>query len=187
MHCKVSSRAGYTMVELMMVVALMAIMMAFALPAMRTSERTRVHNAVSVVRETLQTARLRSVAVNRPLQVRFNCPQAGEFRLVEAGFGESGRCSPVSYPFPAPSDAATSDPPKPRFDGPVQTVNSRVTLVPNDPGLVLQFFPTGQVEKIVNGARQQIGLNTIQVTVSSDGYQQTIEVNGLGRVTVAGQ
>jgi hypothetical protein len=68
----------------------------------------------------------------------------------------------------------------PRYDGPVQMVNSRVALSEGDPTLVLEFSPDGRVRKVVGGAAQMIA--SIGITVSSDGYQKTISVNGLGKV-----
>ncbi len=178
MRCRHSSRAGFSLVELVMVIGVLVILMAFALPMLSVGERARVDNAVSRIRETLQTARLRSVAVNRPLQVRFNCPDTGQYRIVEAGFGEDGRCDPTTYPYPADGDAAYQN--KPRFDGPLQSVDPRVTLAYGDTSLVLQFRPDGRMEKVVGGVPQLT--STVPIAVSSNGYQRTIDVNNLGKV-----
>jgi prepilin-type N-terminal cleavage/methylation domain-containing protein len=179
---RIQSPRGFSLVELLAVVSLFAILSALAIPAIGVGNRVRVNNAASEVRGVLQTARLRSVAVNRPLQVRFNCPATGQYRIVEAGamWGDSGRCDPATYKFPAPADAAYRTPPLPRYDGPVQMVNSRVALSGDDPTLVLEFSPDGRVRKVVGGAAQMIA--SIGITVSSDGYQKTISVNGLGKV-----
>jgi prepilin-type N-terminal cleavage/methylation domain-containing protein len=180
MGWKTSSRSGFSLTELMVVVALAVILMAIAIPTFNTGGRGRVNTAASQVREALQTARLRSIAVNRALQVRFNCPSAGRYRIVEAGWPDDGRCDETRYPYPAPSNAAYQNPPMPRWDGPGRQVHSRVTLSAAEPGLVVQFSPDGRAMKFVGGATQLIG--TLPITVSADGYQRTVTVNSLGKV-----
>lgn len=175
-----TGQGGFSLVELMVVVGLAAILMAIAIPSLAVGERVRVNNAASEVRHALQRARLRAVAVNRPLQLRFNCPAANQFRIVEAGFGDSNRCSPASYPYPPAQDAAYRVPAQPRYDGPVQYVNTRVAVNAADPNLVLQFGPDGRVTKISGGAPQLI--NSVPVTLTSGGYTRTINVNSLGKV-----
>lgn len=174
------ARAGFSLVELMMVVGILAVLAAFALPSFRTSNTVRVNEALSLVRDAMQTARLRSVAVNRPLQVRFNCPATGQFRIVEAGWAEAGRCNTTSYPYPAPTNAAYMVPPKPRYDGPLRVIDNRVALSSSDPSLVLQFNPDGRAYRVVSGSAQVI--SSVAVTVSSDGYSKSVTVNTLGKV-----
>lgn len=180
MSWKAPSPRGFSLIELMVVLGVASILMAFALPALSIGPRHRVNTAVSQVRDALQTARLRSVAVNRPLQVRLNCPAAGQFRVVEAGWSGGDRCSEQTYPYPAPADAATRVPAIPRYDGPVRILDSRVTLNAAEPALVLQFAPDGRVTKVVAGVPQPI--SSVQITVSANNYQRAINVNGLGKV-----
>jgi prepilin-type N-terminal cleavage/methylation domain-containing protein len=180
MRGRQTGRGGFSLIELMVVVALGTILLALALPNIGIGERVRVNNAATEVRQALQTARLRAVAVNRPLQIRFNCPGTNQFRIVEAGFGEGNRCDTTSYPYPAPTDAAYRIPALPRFDGPVQSINPRITLSSADPTLVLQFGPDGRVSKVVGGATQVI--DNVDVTLVSSGYTRTINVNNLGKV-----
>jgi prepilin-type N-terminal cleavage/methylation domain-containing protein len=180
MRGRQTGRGGFSLIELMMVVGLGTILLAIAIPNIAVGERVRVNNAASEVREALQTARLRAVAVNRPLQIRFNCPAANQYRIVEAGFGDSNRCSTASYPYPPPSDAAYRVPPLPRYDGPIMNVNQRVAVSAADPALVLQFGPDGRVTKIVGGGSQTV--SSVPVTLASGGYTRTINVNSLGKV-----
>ncbi len=180
MDWKMSSRSGFSLVELMVVVGLAAILMAIAVPSFSTGGRARVNTAARQIREALQTGRLRAIAVNRPLQVRFNCPSAGHYRIVEAGWPDAGRCDATRYPYPAATDAGYRTPPMPRWDGPPREVHPRVNLNAADPGLVVQFFPDGRAMKFVNGSTQILG--SLPVTVSADGYQRTVTVNSLGKV-----
>jgi prepilin-type N-terminal cleavage/methylation domain-containing protein len=177
-----NGQAGFSLIELMLVMGLAAVLMAIAIPNISVGERVRVNNAASEVREALQTARLRAVAVNRPLQIRFNCPAANEFRIVEAGFGETNRCDTRSFPYPAPQDAAYRVPELPRYDGPIQYVNPQVSLSAADPNLILQFGPDGRVSRLVGGTAQAITSAPVPVTVASGSYTRTINVNSLGKV-----
>lgn len=176
-----SSRGGFSLVELVVVATLMVILMAIAIPQIALGDRARVNTAAGELRETLQTARLRAVAVNRSLQVRFNCPSAGQYRIVQAGSwdGDANRCDSSEYPYPAARDAAYQDPPKPRYDGPVKMVHPRVTVTAGDAS-ILQFFPNGRVMKLVSGVTQDF--SSASVTVSANGYQKTIDINSLGKV-----
>lgn len=177
------SHDGFSLIELMMVAGLLTVLMAIAIPSIGMGNRTRVNNAASELREVLQTARLRSVAVNRPLQVRLNCPAANQYRIVEAGaWADSGRCDPTAYPYPPPADAAYRTPPKPRYDGPIKLVHPNLTLNSAEPSLVIQFSPDGRAAKVVGGVPQFIGTDPVPIRVSADAYQKTIGVNGLGKV-----
>jgi len=97
---------GFSLIELLMVVAIGVILLGIAIPSIRMSDRIKVDSAAREVQQELNAARLRAVGANRRLEVRFNCPSAGEYRIVEAGWGDSGRCDPVAYPYPAPTDAS---------------------------------------------------------------------------------
>ncbi len=180
MRARQAGRGGFSLVELMVIVGLLAIVLGIAIPSIGMGERVRVNNAASEVRQVLQTARLRAVAVNRPLQVRFNCPAANQLRIVEAGFPEGDRCNTDTYPYPPAKDAAYQVPAQPRYDGPVQFVNTFIKLSAADPNLVLQFGPDGRVTRVVGGVAQPFA--SVPVTVSSNAYTKTINVNNLGRV-----
>src|SRR5688500_1526087 len=105
------SCAGFTIVDMVVVVALVAILAGIAVPAMQTMSNAIVHGqAQQMVKSELQQARLRSVSTNRVLRVRFNCPAAGQFRMVELVGTPStpatldtaaNRCSETVYPYPA--------------------------------------------------------------------------------------
>jgi Tfp pilus assembly protein FimT len=180
MRRMIESRRGFSLVELLMIVGLGVILMALAIPSMGLGTSVKVSNAANELRGALQSARLRAVAVNHALELRLNCPSTGQYRIVEAGFSETGRCNPTTYPYPPPSDAAYRTPPKPRYDGPVYNLNPAITLNASDPTLVLQFLPDGQVKQNVSGTATLI--STVSITVGSGGYSKTITINNLGKV-----
>ena len=173
---------GFTLIELLIVIVIITIVSAIAIPAIFVTDETRVRQAIRAVERELQTARLKAVTANRPMQVRFNCPSAGMYRMVEAGvtWPDAGRCSPVTYPSPAPVDAAYQTPPKPRYDGPVRYLDPMIVLSPAEPNLVLQFMPNGGTAKVVSGSATLI--DTVQVAVTCRTNTKTVEINGLGRI-----
>jgi Tfp pilus assembly protein FimT len=180
----VPSSRGFTLVELMIVVAFLITIIAIAVPSFHLTDTVRLNAATREVERELQTARLKAVTVNRPLQVRFNCPAPGQYRIVEGGalWPEANRCSTAVYPYPPPANAAYQMPPMPQHDGPVRYVNSLVTLSSGDPSLVLQFSPDGRVSQMVGGVSQAI--NNVPVTLMYGTLTRTVNVNALGRVQI---
>src|SRR5687767_8048917 len=82
--CRVADARGFTLPELLLVVASIAIVSAMALPAITNMlPNMRVGMSARAVERTLQMARLKAVSSNRAIRVRFNCPAAGQFRMVE--------------------------------------------------------------------------------------------------------
>jgi prepilin-type N-terminal cleavage/methylation domain-containing protein len=78
------STRGFTMFELLIVMALIAIFAAMGIPTLQESTR---RNAVWTASETIGTqvrqARLKAISRNRSFRIRFNCPAAGQFRVLE--------------------------------------------------------------------------------------------------------
>jgi prepilin-type N-terminal cleavage/methylation domain-containing protein len=130
---------GFSLIELMLVVAGIAVVGAIAIPTI-TNElpNMRVGISARAVERQLQTARLKAVSTNRPIRVRFNCPGAGQFRMVEligtpsvpAGPDSDAqaatRCSLANYPHP---DQATGVFDIPNYDGPLRQLETRVQFV----------------------------------------------------------
>ena len=173
---------GFSVVELMMVMILAVILMAMAIPALSVNDRVRVDTAAREIQQELHAARLRAVGTNRRLEVRLNCPSAGQYRVVEAGWPDSGRCDPVTYPYPAPPDAAYRVPAKPRLDGPIRYLNNRVSLSSSSGTLVFQFLSNGQAMKGSGGSAAPIALGGETLTLSIGSYSRRVNVNGLGKV-----
>lgn len=78
------SNSGFTMFELLIVVALISIAAAMGIPTLQESTR---RNAVWTASETIGTqirqARLKAISRNKSFRVRFDCPSAGQFRVLE--------------------------------------------------------------------------------------------------------
>lgn len=196
-HLGRSSCAGYSLVDLLAVLALAAVLMAISVPAISgMGDSVRLGNSMRDVERELQTARLKAVTANRPIRVRFNCPAAGQFRMVEVigtknvpvaadAAAASVRCSQATYPYPA-ADANPLT--LPNDDGPIRRLGRGITFGTT---ATLEFWPDGSVHAADVAAASPwpgVSPNGIQVTVVQvrNGVTTTkaITVNGLGKIQI---
>jgi prepilin-type N-terminal cleavage/methylation domain-containing protein len=185
------SRAGFTLVELVVVAAVFVIMAAVAMPQLgRALDAYRIGMAVRELERELQVARVTAVTANRSVRVLFDCPAVGQFRRVEM-LSEPGvpdarddqltRCNPTTFPYPpADQDPLT----RPNHDGPLHWLPNGVTM-----GGVggIEFRPDGTAFGDLAGgaiAWQDIGVAGVSATVTKGSISRTISVNGMGRVHI---
>jgi prepilin-type N-terminal cleavage/methylation domain-containing protein len=173
------SERGFTVVEMLMVVAMIGILGAMALPVMKDMTASiKLNEAARMVEREMQDARLKAVNANRVIRVRLNCPSAGYIRSVEvlgtADDSAANRCAAGAYPFPpADTDIMT----RPNFDGPVRTLPGGATVT----NQVLQFSPDGTALNVVSGVPTTI-TTPISVTISRANRSKTVTVNNVGKV-----
>jgi prepilin-type N-terminal cleavage/methylation domain-containing protein len=178
---RLRTQRGFTLPELMMVVALLGIIMGMALPVMTDmTASVKLGDATRMVERELQSARLKSVAVNRSLRVRLNCPAVGYLRTVEvlgtAADQATNRCLHSAYPFP-PADTEMTT--VPNFDGPVQTLTLGATVTSQ----ILEFRSDGTAYEIVSNIAQPIATPVV-VTITRLGKSKTVTINGTGKIQV---
>src|SRR5688500_11115913 len=114
LQVRTNTQAGFTLVEMMMTVTVFAILAGAAAPQFADmTGGMRLRQGLREVERELQAARLRAVTSNRPIRVRFNCPAAGQYRMVELIGTPTDpdaeedldtnldRCSSGEYPYPA--------------------------------------------------------------------------------------
>lgn len=180
---------GFTLLELLLVVAVIIVVMGMAVPLSLTlTERTRLNQATREVERELQSARLKSVSVNRRLRVRFDCPARGQYRTVEvmgtAIDTATDRCDEAAYPSPPPPDG---DPATPDNDGPLRYLPQITTLSGVGRGgaiTALEFAADGQVREISGGTARRIEPAGVNLTVTRGTLTATLNVNGLGRIQI---
>jgi prepilin-type N-terminal cleavage/methylation domain-containing protein len=196
-HVSNTSQAGFTLVEMMMTVAVFAILAGAAVPQLADMNGAmRLRQAAREVERELQTARLRAVTANRPIRVRFNCPSAGQYRMVEL-IGTPGdpdgedldtdlsRCS--DYPYPAADQNRLT---LPNHDGPVRELHPTIEFS-SGASKTLEFWPDGSAHQWTTAATEApwdvVTTSGTAVTLVKTGTTQTasITVNGLGKVQIA--
>ena len=175
---------------MMVTIGVAAVLAAAAVPEIvDVAAQLRVFEAQRDVERVLQTARLKAVTAGHPMRVRFNCPVAGEYRMVEligtpanpdAADSSATRCSTANYPYPA----ADNDPlTRPNNDGPVQYLPTGVSF---NTTATLEFWSDGTVHKQVNGENPWSMLSTTgaDISVTRNSVVKHISVNGLGKITL---
>ena len=79
-----SQERGFTLIEVMMMSALIVIISGIGVALMRNvADGIKLGQAARQVERELQTARLKAVSSNQPMRVRFDCPVAKQYRIVE--------------------------------------------------------------------------------------------------------
>ncbi|MGH9370327.1 MAG: pilus assembly FimT family protein [Vicinamibacterales bacterium] len=185
--------AGFTLIELLGVVTVFAIVAGMAVPALKDMvDGMRLGQAAREVERELQTARLKAVTSNRAIRVRFNCPTAGKYRLVEligtptANKAEDtplSRCQETMFPPGAPDNNPLT---VPNHDGPVRTLHQSVSFGATQ---TLEFWPDGSVHSDPTGNPPPAGSSWPvlptggrAITLTKNGTIKTITVNGLGKI-----
>ena len=181
--------------DTLMTVAVIATVSAIAAPSAVTMlDNQRLGMALRDVERELQFARLKAVASNRPMRVRFNCPVAGQLRVVEL-IGTTqlpdatkdvdsylDRCSETIYPY-SPTGADKSRLTRPNNDGPLQTLSSGATFTATK---TLEFWPNGTVHADAAANPPSpwpiLGSGGATITISRKGASKNITVNGFGKI-----
>jgi prepilin-type N-terminal cleavage/methylation domain-containing protein len=185
---RVSTEAGFTLIEMVIVLMLIGMVTAMALPVMQNfNGAIALGGAQRTIASELQLARMKSVTSNRVMRVRFNCPAPNQLRTLEL-IGTSSipapqdtapnRCNPAVYPFPAADNNPVTFP---NLDGPVRMLDSMVSL-----GAVqtIEFRPTGMAYSVNADGTATVPLtgNGVDLTVTKGNKSKTITVNALGRI-----
>ena len=186
-----TEQRGFTLIDVLVVVTLIGIIMAMTIPTVIGSlEAVRLGQATREVERELQTAKSRAVTKGRAMRVRFNCPNAGEYRVTEligtvtvpaAADSAANRCDPAIYPFPSLDNEPLT---LPNLDGPVRMLPVSVSFGATE---TVEFWPDGTAHYVGGVAGSPwplIPTAGINITLTRDGATSTITVNGLGKITV---
>ena len=171
-------------------VALIATLAAVATPQMIDGvDNMRLGMTIRDVERELQFARLKSVSTNRPMRIRFNCPVAGQFRVVEligtprnplAADGAANRCDEAVYPY-RPTGADNNRLTRPNNDGALRRLQPQATFTAFP---TLEFWPDGSVhaDAGVGNPWPPLTAAGATITVSRKGKTRNITVNALGKI-----
>jgi Tfp pilus assembly protein FimT len=166
----------------MITVAIGATIVATSVPmAARAVESMRLSSGTREIERELQTARLKAVSMNRTLEVRFNCPATGQYRIVQitgvtATDTAANRCDDKAFPYPSTKD---NDPATPSYDGPVRRMHSTITVS----GSNLAFTPNGTALVMVSGKPAPMSSNT-SINLTRQGSTSKVTVNALGKIKI---
>jgi Tfp pilus assembly protein FimT len=189
------STGGFSLIDQLATLAIVGAVAAIAVPALSSSvDKQRLGIDVRNVEREIQLARLSAVSTNRPIRVRFNCPDVGYYRRVELLGSVNNqdqydadnqgvyRCSTVNYPYPA----ADHDPlTRPNNDGPLKQLNSKVTFTSTQ---TLEFWPNGTVHVAAGAVTgqpwPQLGAAPVNILMSKGSTTRSIVVNSLGKIQI---
>ena len=164
---------GFTLLELMLVVGISAVLVGAAVPSILVArQRMELSGAVHEVAQTVQSARLTALSSGRTMRVRFNCPAAGQYRVVEVVGNATidnatNRCDTGTYPYPD-TDPAN----RPNTDGPVLVLRGGVTF---SQVVNLDIAPTGRLTPAS-------GTTPVSIILARGNATQTLTLSASGRV-----
>jgi len=180
---------GFTLVDMVVTMGLLTILAAAAVPELiDVAQQMKLGQAQRQVLVEMNSARLVAVTANRPMRIRFNCPAAGQYRVVEligtpssptTDDGAGDRCSDTKWKYPANDNEPVT---RPNHDGPVRWLPSSVTFTASP---TLEFWPDGSVHRQLAGENPWSVLDTTTgatIKVQKSGVEKMISVNGLGKI-----
>jgi Tfp pilus assembly protein FimT len=193
-YWRLKSAVGFTLIDTLATCAVVATVSAIAAPAaVNIVDNTRLGMATRDVERELQFARLKAVATNRPMRVRFDCPSTGKLRVVElVGTPQqpdavkdtdsyADRCSDTLFPY-SPTGADQSRLTRPNNDGPIRTLAQGASFSAKK---TLEFWPNGTVHADTNATPPNpwpIVGTSVTITVTRKGQSKNIVVNGFGKI-----
>jgi Tfp pilus assembly protein FimT len=183
---------GFTLADMLVTVTLIGTVAAIATPQLvNVVDSMRLGMAERDVERELQFARLKSVSVSRPMRVRFDCPVAGQIRVVELlgtpavpdakdADSYTTRCSESSYPY-YPTGADQSRLTRPNNDGAIRYLQPGTTFTSKK---TLEFWADGSVHADTGAGNPwpNVGTTGVTITLSRKGKTKNIVVNGLGKI-----
>lgn len=180
--------AGFSVVEVVVVAAVTMITVGLAAPSITGAIETYQFNSdIQSVAATIRSARFTAVASNVRMRVRFNCPSAGQMRVVEVTGdasidSASDRCDLVAYPYPAPDQDITT---VPNNDGPVLQMRGSTEFP--DAISSLEVSTSGRVVPLTGCPACSAGSPpaVLQIADENSDSQRAITVTASGGTTVA--
>jgi len=147
----------------------------------------RLGQTAREVERELQIGKSRAVVKGIPMRIHFNCPAAGQYRIVEligtttvpdAADSAINRCSTTAYPFPA----ADKDPlTKPNIDGPLRSIDELASFTASQ---TIEFWADGtaHIDGGLGSPWPLVPVAGISITLQRKDLTETITVNGLGKI-----
>ncbi len=182
---------GFTIIELLLTVAIIAVISGMGVPLMtNAADSIKLGEATREVERELQTARLTAVSSNQQIRMRFDCPEAGNYRMTElvgtptvpaAADGAANRCALANYPYPG--DADKNPLTRPNKDGPLRYLDPKVSF---DQSTTIEFWPDGSAHTNTGGTNPwpPIAGTGYSVILIKGTKTKSILVNGVGKIQI---
>jgi prepilin-type N-terminal cleavage/methylation domain-containing protein len=186
--------SGFSLIELLAVLAAIGIVAAMAVPLFTSGlDLMRLDAARRDVQSELQTARLKAVSARHAMRVRFNCPAAGYFRMVEVvgtptspasadSDTNTDRCKDGSSYYPYPSKS-TDELVRPVNDGPLRQLQPGASFAAAQ---TIEFWPDGTAHASSGSTIPwpYIPATGVTISISRKSVTKSLTVNGVGRITI---
>lgn len=118
------SNRGFSLIELLIVIGLIGVLGAAALPVLfDANNRNSVWTTSEQMGSQVRQARLKAITRNTSFQVRFNCPVAGQYRVlvVDGNINDADRCTQYkthdSGVYTTPANVTFGNPPTLQVNG----------------------------------------------------------------------
>jgi type II secretory pathway pseudopilin PulG len=172
---------GFTLIDTLVATGLIGILAAMTVPTVTSAMRMNaVTSAGQMVAATIRSARYTAISTSRTVRVRFNCPSAGAFRVVEtigtAADSAANRCSHATYPFPDVNAQTLPD-----VDGPVLHLPGDTSFTTAQD---LEIDSNGRVTRLIGCPACAAGSGTATAVVTDGGLKRTITVTPNGRISI---
>ena len=163
-------------------------MAAIAVPAVTDVMGSIRHGqAAQLVESELQQARMKAVSTNRIIRVRFNCPSARHFRMVEligtpavpdVRDTAANRCTTTAYPYPPADQSVVTTP---NHDGPLKSIDDKVSF---GVAPTIEFRPSGAAHSVAADGKSgpPLAAAGTAITLTMGTAVKTVTVNGLGKI-----
>ncbi len=172
---------GFTLIDTLVTIGLIGIFAAMTVPSVASAMRMNALNSAGqIVAATIRSARYTAISTSRTVRVRFNCPSARAFRVVEtigtAADNATDRCNYAAYPFPDVNAQTLPD-----VDGPVMHLPGNTSFTTAQD---LEIDSNGRVTRLIGCPACAAGSGTATAIVIDGGLTRTVTVTPSGRISI---
>jgi type II secretory pathway pseudopilin PulG len=172
---------GFTLIDSLVATGLIGILAAMTVPTVTSAMRMNaISSAGQMVAATIRSARYTAISASRTVRVRFNCPSAGAFRVVEtigtAADNAANRCNNAAYPFPDVNAQTVPD-----VDGPVLHLPGGTNFATAQD---LEIDSNGRVTRLIGCPACAAGSGSATAIVTDGGLTRTVTVTQNGRISI---